>query len=48
MATHFRPSVAACSVQPAHVDPTVAYHDRMYIVTDDEVIDEWAVDLRGW
>jgi D-serine deaminase-like pyridoxal phosphate-dependent protein len=36
------------SVQPAHVDPTVAYHDRMYIVTDNAVIDEWAVDLRGW
>jgi D-serine deaminase-like pyridoxal phosphate-dependent protein len=35
-------------VQPSHVDPTVAYHDRMYIVIDDEVIDEWAVDLRGW
>ena len=36
------------SVQPAHVDPTVAYHERMYVATDDEVIDEWAVDLRGW
>ena len=35
-------------VFPAHVDPTVAYHDRMHIVTDNEVIDEWPVDLRGW
>ena len=35
-------------VRPAHVDPTVAYHDRMHIVTDDQVIDEWPVDLRGW
>jgi D-serine deaminase-like pyridoxal phosphate-dependent protein len=35
-------------VQPAHVDPTVAYHDRLHIVTDDELIDEWPVDLRGW
>jgi D-serine deaminase-like pyridoxal phosphate-dependent protein len=35
-------------VWPAHVDPTVAYHDRMYVARDGEVIDEWAVDLRGW
>lgn len=35
-------------VQPAHVDPTVAYHDRLHLVRNDEVIDEWPVDLRGW
>lgn len=35
-------------VQPAHVDPTVAYHERMYVVRDATVVDEWAVDLRGW
>jgi hypothetical protein len=23
-------------------------HERMYVVDGDEVIDEWAVDLRGW
>lgn len=33
---------------PAHVDPTVAMHERMYLVDGDEVVDEWAVDLRGW
>ena len=35
---------------PAHVDPTVAYHERHVHRrgTDDEVIDEWPVDLRGW
>jgi len=35
-------------VLPAHVDPTVAYHDRMHVVHDGEVVDEWPVDLRGW
>jgi D-serine deaminase-like pyridoxal phosphate-dependent protein len=36
------------TVQPAHVDPTVAYHERMLVVRDGTVVDEWAVDLRGW
>ena len=35
-------------VLPAHVDPTVAYHDAMHIVRGDEVIDTFPVDLRGW
>ncbi len=35
-------------VWPAHIDPTVAYHERMHIITDDRVVDVWAVDLRGW
>jgi D-serine deaminase-like pyridoxal phosphate-dependent protein len=35
-------------VWPAHVDPTVAYHERMWLVRDDEVLDGWEVDLRGW
>ena len=35
-------------VLPAHVDPTVVLHERMYVVTGDDVIDEWPVDLRGW
>lgn len=35
-------------VWPAHIDPTVAYHERMYLVAGEEVVDEWAVDLRGW
>ena len=35
-------------VLPAHVDPTVAYHERMHIVRDEEVVDVWPVDLRGW
>jgi D-threonine aldolase len=33
---------------PAHVDPTIALHERMWLVDGDTVIDELAVDLRGW
>jgi D-serine deaminase-like pyridoxal phosphate-dependent protein len=32
----------------AHVDPTVAYHERMLVVDEGEVVDEWPVDLRNW
>jgi D-threonine aldolase len=35
-------------VLPAHVDPTVAYHERMHLVRGDDVLEEWPVDLRGW
>jgi D-serine deaminase-like pyridoxal phosphate-dependent protein len=35
-------------VQPAHVDPTFAYHERLYLVEGDAVVDIWSVDLRGW
>jgi D-serine deaminase-like pyridoxal phosphate-dependent protein len=33
---------------PAHVDPTVALHERMHLVDGDEVVETWEVDLRGW
>ncbi len=35
-------------VWPAHVDPTVAYHERLHVLEGDEVIDAWEIDLRGW
>jgi D-serine deaminase-like pyridoxal phosphate-dependent protein len=35
-------------VAPAHIDPTIAYHERMYLVDGEEVVDTWPVDLRGW
>ena len=35
-------------VVPAHIDPTVAYHDRMHVVDGDDVLETWPVDLRGW
>jgi len=38
----------AVRVLPAHVDPTVALHERMHLVDGDEVVATWPVDLRGW
>ncbi len=35
-------------ILPAHVDPTVAYHERIHLVRDGEVLETWEVDLRGW
>jgi D-serine deaminase-like pyridoxal phosphate-dependent protein len=35
-------------VWPAHVDPTVAYHERLHVVAGDEVLETWPIDLRGW
>ena len=35
-------------VAPAHVDPTLAYHQRIHLVSGDEVLETWDVDLRGW
>lgn len=33
---------------PAHVDPTVAYHQRLHVLRGDTEVDEWEIDLRGW
>ena len=33
---------------PAHVDPTVAKHQRMWLVDGDQVRDCWDIDLRHW
>ena len=35
-------------IWPAHVDPTVAYHETLWVVDGDQVVDRWPVDLRGW
>lgn len=39
-------------VRPAHIDPTIAYHDAMHLAdglhVDAEAVDRWEVDLRGW
>jgi D-serine deaminase-like pyridoxal phosphate-dependent protein len=36
-------------VVPAHLDPTVAYHERMHVLDGNgTVLEAWAVDLRGW
>jgi D-serine deaminase-like pyridoxal phosphate-dependent protein len=33
---------------PAHIDPTMAYHERLYLFSGDSVVDIWPIDLRGW
>jgi D-serine deaminase-like pyridoxal phosphate-dependent protein len=33
---------------PAHIDPTMAYHERVYLFSGDTVVDVWPIDLRGW
>jgi D-serine deaminase-like pyridoxal phosphate-dependent protein len=37
-------------VVPAHVDPTLALHTQMHILTPDgsEVAETWPIDMRGW
>jgi D-serine deaminase-like pyridoxal phosphate-dependent protein len=35
-------------VVPAHIDPTIAYHEQMHLISGERVIDTWPVDLRGW
>jgi D-serine deaminase-like pyridoxal phosphate-dependent protein len=35
-------------VWPAHVDPTMALHERLHRVEGEEVLDTWEIDLRGW
>jgi len=35
-------------VWPAHIDPTVAYHERMHLVAGSEILETWPIDLRGW
>ena len=36
------------NVLPAHVDPTIAYHEHLHVVDGEDVVERWAVDLRGW
>jgi D-threonine aldolase len=33
---------------PAHIDPTMACHERLYLFSGDTVVDVWPIDLRGW
>jgi D-threonine aldolase len=33
---------------PAHVDPTMVFHERLYLYSGEEIVDCWPVDLRGW
>ena len=35
-------------VRPAHIDPTIAKHERIHVVSGDDVVETYEVDLRGW
>jgi D-serine deaminase-like pyridoxal phosphate-dependent protein len=35
-------------VWPAHVDPTIAYHERLHLADGEDVVEVWEIDLRGW
>ncbi|MBM3672055.1 MAG: metal-activated pyridoxal enzyme [Actinobacteria bacterium] len=35
-------------VWPAHIDPTIAYHEHMHVLVGEDVAETWTVDLRGW
>ena len=35
-------------VWPAHVDPTMACHERVHLVDGERVVETWLIDLRGW
>jgi D-serine deaminase-like pyridoxal phosphate-dependent protein len=35
-------------ILPAHVDPTVARHEQMWVLDGERVVDRWPVDLRHW
>ena len=36
------------SLIPAHIDPTMAKHQVLHLVSRGEVIDQWDIDLRHW
>ena len=35
-------------VLPAHVDPTLALHERLHVVDEENVVEVLPIDLRGW
>jgi D-serine deaminase-like pyridoxal phosphate-dependent protein len=43
-----RPVADRLWLAPAHIDPTMAYHERLYLFSGDDVVDIWPIDLRGW
>ncbi|HEX5190346.1 MAG TPA: alanine racemase [Streptosporangiaceae bacterium] len=43
-----RPVGERVTFAPAHIDPTMAYHERAYVVAGDDIVDVWPIDLRGW
>lgn len=45
-ADHYPPGTHFLAI-PTHICPTVALHQRAYVVRDREVVDEWDVTARG-
>jgi len=43
-----RPVGERVKFAPAHIDPTMALHERAYVVAGDDIVDVWPIDLRGW
>jgi D-serine deaminase-like pyridoxal phosphate-dependent protein len=43
-----RPVGERVKLIPAHVDPTVAYHEHAFLIRGDHVVETWPIDLRGW
>ncbi len=35
-------------LQPAHIDPTVAFHREMWVASGNDVLDRWPIDLKHW
>ncbi len=33
---------------PAHIDPTIAYHDQYFMINDNKVVSTYKIDMRGW
>jgi D-serine deaminase-like pyridoxal phosphate-dependent protein len=46
--TPSRPVGDLAWLTPAHIDPTMACHERLYLFSGDTVADVWPIDLRGW
>lgn len=49
--TTFGPSIPVgerIKLIPGHIDPTMACHEQIYLVSGTDVIDIWPIDLRGW
>ena len=49
-APHAAPATVGDRIRivPAHIDPTMAKHEVAWVVRGEEVLEQWAIDLRGW
>ena len=43
-----RALVIACAWSRPTSIPLALYHERVLVVSNGEVVDEWAIDLRNW